>query len=189
MNPSSALRFVTPVDTDVDRRTARLRELGLLREQPSPEFDAFATALARNLDAPIAGVNIIGPERQYFAGFHPAPDDPEDDSSRVMSCDSGFCIYVQARKRVLALDEVMDYHIFAGNPVVDAIGARSYLGAPLMDGTVVLGTVAVIDTKPRDWGEEEVAFIKAQAAELMEKIERRAARGRRPATSRAATET
>ncbi|KAB2388853.1 hypothetical protein [Actinomadura montaniterrae] len=52
----------------------------------------------------------------------------------------------------LALDEVSDYHIFAGNPVVDAIGVRSYLGAPLIDGTVALGTVAVIDTKTRELG-------------------------------------
>ncbi|XRQ05235.1 GAF domain-containing protein [Actinomadura welshii] len=179
MGISPAFRFVTPVDEDAPRRAARLRELGLLREEPDAEFDEFARVLAQDLDAPIGGVNIIGPERQYFAGIFPSSQDrnvdPDNDPFRVMSCDSGFCIYVRSRKHALALDEVMDYHVFAGNPVVDAIGARSYLGAPLLDGELALGTVAVIDTKPRDWGAEGVAFIKERAAELMARIEQRAA--------------
>ncbi|MEU9021767.1 MULTISPECIES: GAF domain-containing protein [Actinomadura] len=172
---------MTPVDRDVHRRTARLRELDLLSEDPNPEFDEFAAALAKDLDTPIAGVNIIGPERQFFAGIYPSSEergvDPKNDPFRVMSCDSGFCIYATARMHALALDEVNDYHIFAGNPVVDAIGVRSYLGAPLIDGTVALGTVAVIDTKTREWGADGIAYIKSRAAELMRKIERRARPG------------
>lgn len=52
----------------------------------------------------------------------------------------------------MALDEVMDYHLFAGNPVVDEIGVRAYLGAPLIDHTGTLGTICVVDTKPHNWG-------------------------------------
>lgn len=180
MSYSPTFRFVTPIDKDAARRTARLQELGLLREEPDAEFDEFARVLAQELEAPIAGVNIVGPERQYFSGLYPSSEerevDPKNDPFRVLSCDSGFCIYVIARKHALALDEVMDYHLFAGNPVVGAIGARAYLGAPLVDEEVALGTVAVIDTKPRDWGAEGVAFIKARAAELMKRIERRSSR-------------
>jgi GAF domain-containing protein len=57
------------------------------------------------------------------------------------------------RRKALVLDDVCDYPRFAGNPVVDKIGIRSYLGAPLLDdrtGTA-LGTVCVVATEPRPW--------------------------------------
>jgi GAF domain-containing protein len=170
-------RLVTPIDKDAFRRAARLRELGI-KEEPDPEFDEFARYLAQTLDAPFAMVNIIGPERQYFAGLYPSSQDrgvaPEMDPFRTMACDHGYCMYVVTRKHAMAVDEVMDYHLFAGNPVVDQIGIRAYLGAPLIDPTGTLGTICVLDTKAHDWGLGGVAFIKAQAAELVERIQRRA---------------
>ena len=72
------------------------------------------------------------------------------------------------------LEDVTDYPRFAGNAVVDEFGIRSYMGAPLTDGTgLVLGTVAVSDVRPRGWGQPGLAAIKAQAAELAARLERR----------------
>ncbi|MDP4503997.1 GAF domain-containing protein [Nonomuraea turcica] len=183
MSLPSAFRLVTPVDQEAPRRAALLQELGI-REEPDPEFDEFARALAQELEAPFAMVNIIGPERQYFAGLYPSSRDrgvdPETDPFRTMACDHGYCMYVVTRKHAMALDEVMDYHLFANNPVVEEIGVRAYLGAPLIDGTETLGTICVVDTKPHDWGTEGVAFIKARAAELVERIHQRARLLKRP---------
>ena len=39
------------------------------------------------------------------------------------------------RRKALVLEDVSDYPRFAGNPVVDEFGIRSYLGAPLVDST------------------------------------------------------
>ncbi|MFE3451932.1 GAF domain-containing protein [Nonomuraea sp. NPDC059194] len=168
---------MTPIDEEAPQRAARLQELGI-REEPDPEFDEFARALAHELAAPFAMVNIIGPTRQYFAGLYPSSLDRGVDAARdplrTMACDHGYCMYVVTRKHAMALDEVMDYHLFAGNPVVDEIGVRAYLGAPLIDQTGTLGTICVVDTKPHDWGTEGVAFIKARAAELVERIHQRA---------------
>ncbi|WP_433476964.1 GAF domain-containing protein [Spirillospora sp. CA-142024] len=172
-----AFRLVTPIDEDAPRRAARLRELDL-REEPDPEFDEFARELAQSLDAPFAMVNLIGPERQYFAGLYPSSldrgVDPAADPFRTMACDHGYCMYVVTRGHAMALNEVMDYHLFAGNPVVDEIGIRAYLGAPLIDQAGTLGTICVVDTEPHDWGAQGVAFIKARAAELVERIHQRA---------------
>ena len=61
-----------------------------------------------------------------------------------------------------------------GNPVVDEIGIRSYLGAPLIDRTgTTLGTICIVDLEPRPWGGPGLDFIKAQAAEMMEMIHQR----------------
>jgi GAF domain-containing protein len=177
LNHSPAFRLVSPVDQDALRRVARLRDLDV-REAPDPEFDDFARGMAQALNAPFAMVNLISAERQYFAGLYPSSldrgVDPATDPFREMACDHGYCMYVVTRGHAMALDEVTDYHLFAGNPVVDEIGIRAYLGAPLIDETGTLGTICVLDTKPHDWGTQGVAFIKARAAELVKIIHRRA---------------
>jgi GAF domain-containing protein len=127
-------------------------------------------------------VNFIDEHRQYFAGLYTsvadttvsldAPADASAEVSRVMDRDHGYCPHVVVRRKALVLEDVRDFPRFAGNPVVDEIGIHSYLGAPLIDRTgMALGTICVIDQDPRPWGREGLAFIKAMAARLVERIE------------------
>jgi signal transduction protein with GAF and PtsI domain len=174
----------TPVDEEAPRRVVRLRELGL-GQSPDPEFDEFARTLASATKAPLAMVNFIDEDRQYFAGLYApslVPAGPElagtsgtaGDSARVMARDHGWCPHVVVRRLPLVLDDVCDYPRFAGNPVVDEIGIRSYLGAPLIDRTgTALGTICIVDREPRPWGRPGLDFIKSRAAELMELIHQR----------------
>lgn len=171
----------TPVDEEAPRRVTRLRELGL-GERPEPEFDDFARNLATDSKAPLAMVNFIDEDRQYFAGLYapslvqvsPGTPVPADDPARVMRRDQGWCPHVVVRRLPLVLDDVCDYPRFAGNPVVDEVGIRSYIGAPLIDRTgTALGTICIVDREPRPWGRPGLDFIKARAAELMELIHRR----------------
>lgn len=176
--------LMTPVDAEAPKRVARLRELGL-GEQPDPEFDEFARSLAAAVKAPFAMVNFIGEDRQFFAGLY-APGSPAAsadlaaaaaDPMRIMSRDHGWCPHVVVRRLPLVLDDVCDYPRFAGNPVVDEIGIRSYLGAPLIDRTgTALGTICIVDREPRPWGRPGLEFIKARAAEMMDKIHAREGR-------------
>ncbi|MDR0345530.1 MAG: GAF domain-containing protein [Nocardiopsaceae bacterium] len=183
--------LLTPLDKEAPRRVARLRELGL-GDVPDPEFDEFAQALATNTKAPFAMVNFIDENRQYFAGLYapslqpagaasagpPAADDP----ARVMARDHGWCPHVVVRRLPLVLDDVCDYPRFAGNPVVDEIGIRSYLGAPLIDRTgTALGTICIVDREPRPWGRPGLEFIKTRAAEMVDLIQQRELR-RSPGT-------
>ncbi|WAU83801.1 GAF domain-containing protein [Streptomyces sp. Qhu-G9] len=95
-------------------------------------------------------------------------------TGRRMARDYGFCPHVVVRRKALVLEDVRDYPRFAGNPVVDEFGIRSYLGAPLIDRTgIALGTVCVTDVEPRPWGRSGLDTIKAMAAELVEQIELR----------------
>ncbi|MET9296525.1 GAF domain-containing protein [Streptomyces sp. NPDC003077] len=171
--------LLTPEDHEAPARVARLRALGI-GEAPLPAFDAFARKMARTTRAPYAMVNFIDEHQQYFAGLYTPDDDkavelgpapPSGHPSRVMARDHGYCPHVVHRRKALVLDDVCDYPRFAGNPVVDEIGIRSYLGAPLIDRTgMVLGTVCVVDLEPRPWGREGLHTIKARAAELVEQI-------------------
>jgi len=167
--------LLTPEDKEAPARTRRLSGLGL-GERPEPALDAFADRLAQMIGAPYAMVNFIGEERQFFAGLHvprevdsgAGSDEAKPRVGRRLPRDHGFCPHVVVRRKALVLEDVRDYPRFAGNPVVDEFGIRSYLGAPLIDTTgMALGTVCVADIEPRPWGKAGLETIKAMAAELV----------------------
>ncbi len=176
--------LLTPEDKEAPARARRLFQLGL-GEHPDPALDVFADHLAELTGAPYAMVNFIGENRQFFAGLHARPtvslarsDDTKPVLGRHMERDHGFCPHVVVRHKALVLEDVRDYPRFAGNPIVDEFGIRSYLGAPLIDSTgMALGTVCVVDAEPRAWGRAGLETIKASAAELVMRLERRAADG------------
>ncbi|RST01467.1 GAF domain-containing protein [Streptomyces sp. WAC05374] len=173
--------LLTPVDREAPLRVQRLRQLGI-GERPDPDFDAFADKLAQVTGAPYSMVNFIDENQQFFAGLH-TPNGTQSAEqlnataaagggvSRYMARDHGYCPHVVVRRKALVLEDVCDYPRFAGNPVVDEIGIRSYLGAPLIDRTgTALGTICVVDTEPRPWGRPGLETIKSLAAELVEQI-------------------
>ncbi|MFD5583140.1 GAF domain-containing protein [Streptomyces sp. NPDC014776] len=170
--------LLTPEDRDAPARTRRLHLLGL-GERPEPALDSYAAHLAALTGAPFGMVNFLGADGQFFAGLHapppppPAPGErPRPGLGRVLPRDHGYCPHVAVRRRALALEDVADYPRFAGNPVVDAYGIRSYLGAPLIDSTgIVLGTVCVADRAPRTWGTAGLETIKSAAADLVGRLE------------------
>ncbi|MFE2297551.1 GAF domain-containing protein [Streptomyces sp. NPDC059445] len=177
--------LLTPQDKDAPARVRRLRRLGL-GERSEPALDAFADRLAHVAAAPYSMVNFIDERQQFFAGLHTpdggarggrlpaALDGGELELGRYMARDHGFCPHVVVRRKALVLEDVCDYPRFAGNPVVDEFGVRSYLGAPLLDRSgIALGTICVVDVEPRPWGRTGLETIKAMAAELTGQLERR----------------
>ncbi|MFI6934859.1 GAF domain-containing protein [Streptomyces sp. NPDC050287] len=176
--------LLTPEDKEAPARARRLALLGL-GERPEPALDAFAHHLAQRVGTPYAMVNFVGEQRQFFAGLRVPDDTPLTDTGksapvlgRHMERDHGFCPHVVVRRKALVLEDVRDYPRFAGNPVVDEYGIRSYLGAPLIDSTgMVLGTVCVADTEPRAWGRAGLESMKATAADLAARLEQREADG------------
>ncbi|MCX5107936.1 GAF domain-containing protein [Streptomyces sp. NBC_00378] len=183
--------LLTPVDGDALVRTQRLRTLGL-GERPDASFDnfdAFADRVAEVTEVPFSMVNFIDGNRQFFAGLHtPGGAHKGSDlgaaaarssrSGRYVALDRGYCPHVVVRRKALVLEDVCDYPRFAGNPVVDEIGIRSYLGAPLIDRTgVALGAVCAVDTVPRPWGRAGLDTIKSLAMELVVHIDQREGNG------------
>lgn len=186
--PHAAGRLLlTPVDGEAPVRTQRLRSLGLGERADASfdNFDAFADRVAEVTDVPFSMVNFIDGNRQFYAGLHtPAGTRKGSDlgataagsgrNGRYVALDHGYCPHVVVRRKALVLEDVCDYPRFAGNPVVDDIGIRSYLGAPLIDRTgIALGAVCAVDTVPRPWGRAGLDTIKSLAQELVGHLHRR----------------
>ncbi|GAA3770058.1 GAF domain-containing protein [Streptomyces chiangmaiensis] len=178
--------LVTPEDLDAPARIERLRAIGV-GNAPVAEFDAVARDLARTLGTPYAMVNFIGPEQQYFAGlFTPADGQgvelgpQQKDNDRVMARDHGWCPHVVVRRKALVLEDVFAYRKFAGNPVIDELGIRAYIGAPLIDWNtgMALGTVCAIAPEPTPWGRDGLETIKGFAQGMVDRLREIEERGR-----------
>ncbi|MDF9816998.1 GAF domain-containing protein [Streptomyces sp. SPB162] len=174
--------LLIPEDTEAVQRDERLRAMGLT-DRPDAQLDEFAARLAATTGASYAMVNLFMDGRQYFAGLH-TPSGPQTapvpeaaaEPGREMTYDQGFCPHVVNRRKSLVLEDVCDYPRFAGNRVVDELGIRTYLGAPLIDHTgTTLGTICVVDIEPRPWGQSGLETIKALAAEAVELLKQREA--------------
>lgn len=176
-----ALRLGQPAPSDAAARAARQRELGLATTADSV-FDKVARRAAEATGATAAMVNMVGENGQYFVGVYgrePAAGEPAflGDPGRYAPMDQGFCVHVVGRKAALTLDDVFDFSRFRGNPVVDELGVRSYIGVPLIDddGTVI-GTVCAIDPAPRSeadgnsWGNQSLQVLKAARDEVLAEI-------------------
>ncbi|MFF5979343.1 GAF domain-containing protein [Streptomyces olindensis] len=116
----------------------------------SEDFDELARGMATQAGFLYGFVNLFL-EEQTFVGLHQPPaDSGYVIVGRTMSRDHGWCPEVMARKKALPLHDVHASPRFSGNHVVDAVGIRSYFGAPLIhDSGTVLGTVCVIDPEKR----------------------------------------
>jgi hypothetical protein len=178
-------RFVAaPSDPAAVHRVQRLRALGL-GTTPDPEFDELAAKIARLAGTPYAMVNLVLDTHQFFAGLYETPGAgagaleaaqvaARGSVGRTMDLEHGFCPHVVDIKHALVLDDVCAWPRFAGNPVVDELGVRSYIGAPLFDSSgMVLGTVCAISSRQSAWGSPGVGMIKSMAAEAMDLIARR----------------
>jgi hypothetical protein len=176
-----ALRLGRPAPSDGAARAARQRELGLAATADSV-FDEVARRAAEATGATAAMVNLVGENGQYLMGLYgkePASGDPSflGDPGRFAEMDQGFCVHVVGRKAALTLDDVFDFSRFRGNPIVDELGVRSYIGVPLIDedGTV-FGTVCAIDPAPRSeaegnsWGNQGLQVLKAARDEVLAEI-------------------
>jgi hypothetical protein len=171
----------SPAALGAAERAARHRELGLA-SVPDGRFDDFAQKIVERTGALAAMVNLVGDQRMYFAGSASKTVEPGEpaflgDPGREMDLEHGFCPHVVARRKALVLDDVYAYPRFAGNPVVDELGVRSYVGAPLIDddGTVI-GTVCAVDPSPHSgpeyegWGKRGLETIKQVASEVVSEI-------------------
>jgi GAF domain-containing protein len=182
--PTDRNLMTAPYDPEIERRTERLQALGLIT--PDPDFDAVAARVAEMAGAAYSMVNFITESESYFAGLY-APGTSKSGAleaaqtaahaspGRSMGRQYGYCPHVVARRKALILGDVCDYPRFAGNPIVDEIGIRAYMGVPLIEEEtgIALGTVCAAAVEPRPWGRPELHTLKSLAAEVMQLIQRR----------------
>lgn len=158
---------------ELGQRYELLERLGV-STTASQDFDELARDVAERTGFLYGFVNLFL-EEQTFVGLHqPPPDSGYVTVGRTMRLEHGWCPEVVARKKALPLHDVHASPRFSGNHVVDAVGIRSYFGAPLIhhDSGTVLGTVCVIDPEKRPLHEARRLrdIVISAGAQVMDRI-------------------
>ena len=147
------------------RRLAALSRLEVLDTAREPLFDSLTEMAARVCDTPTALISLVDANRQWFKGCIgiDATETPRD---------IAFCDHAIRSDAVMIVPDATKDARFCDNPLVTGeLGIRFYAGAPLItpEGHR-LGTLCVIDYRPRRLNAGQTAELQALAASVMQAL-------------------
>ncbi|MGW2302489.1 PP2C family protein-serine/threonine phosphatase [Streptomyces sp. NPDC001809] len=148
---------------------AAVRRYQILDTPPDGAFDKVASLAARIFDAPMASVAIVDADRVWFKAAHGLGDVTQ------IGRDPGLCASAILDNIPYAVSDALTDPRTASNPLVHGEGGvRFYAAAPIVTaGGERLGTVNVLDTRPRQATDEQTAALTELAALVMDQLELR----------------
>jgi signal transduction histidine kinase len=163
---------MSPTKFDEGERLAVLDSYGILDTPPEKAFDDVVKLVSELLDVPIAAVNLIAQDRQWFKSEVGL-------GTREMPLDNSICKFALLEEHQLVVRDTLEDARFRCNPLVARKpGLRFYAGHLLKtrDG-VPLGTLCVLDLKPRPQGltPQQEFVLSTMAHQIMSQIELRKA--------------
>ncbi|MFC7994610.1 PP2C family protein-serine/threonine phosphatase [Streptomyces rochei] len=168
MTASSVQAGLTPPAAE-EARLAAVRRYHILDTPPDGAFDRIASLAARLFDAPMATVAIVDTDRVWFKAAHGLDGISETDR------EPGLCASaILHGEPYVVTDADSDARAFANPLVRSGLGVRFYAAAPITtaDGQR-LGTVNVLDTRPRQPTDDQLEALKDLAALVMDELELR----------------
>ena len=161
----------TPTDGSDVVADEPIEELGLRDVEPDSRFDVLSRDLAQTFDVPISLVTIVDFDRKYWESHpglppdltrHPADGEEEVTVPTPTLNGEDFKVVENVTKEGAA----------SNPPFLLERGVRFYACVALRrpSGQAV-GTLCVIDTKPRKISEREGALLRQRAVEFMEAVE------------------
>jgi len=144
---------------------ARLRSLAsyhILDSAPEPEYDNIVRRAAVLCDCPISTITLVDRHRQWFKAS--VGLDIQETERGIALCD-----HTVRGTGLLIIPDIRLDDRFAGNPVIaDPHGIRFYAGTPLLsEENEVLGTLCVMDHRPRDLSEAQTNYLTLLADQVM----------------------
>jgi sigma-B regulation protein RsbU (phosphoserine phosphatase) len=142
----------------------------ILDTPPDGAFERVTALAARLFEVPIAIVSIVDRDRIWFKSHHGL-------AVTEVARDSGLCASaILQGEPWIVTDAAIDPRTLANPLVAGALGLRFYLGVPLTtDDGYNLGTLCVIDHKPRTVSDKDVATLRDLAAMVVAELELRRA--------------
>ena len=147
-------RLLAPqVPTDEVERLDALRQLSLLDTPPDERFDRIVRLTAQIFDAPMATVSLVDKDRQWFKS---KVGMDMSETPRQIS----FCAHAIMQDQVLVIPDARRDMRFASSPlVVNDPFVRFYAGRPLRANGFKIGSLCVIDHKPRSFSGREIEML------------------------------
>jgi GAF domain-containing protein len=178
-----------PVPENEGARLEALRQYEILDTDPEESFNDLTRLAAYICNTPIALITLVDEHRQWFKARVGM-------SQKETSRDISFCAHAILQDGPFIVRDALDDERFRTNPMVIADPRiRFYAGSPLMSPEgFKIGTLCVIDNKPRELTPEQVAALKILGNQAITQLDlrreilflRRALAKAKPATTETA---
>jgi diguanylate cyclase (GGDEF)-like protein len=156
----------TPAVGPEAARLEKLEEFDILDTPHEEAFDRVARLISQIFGVEVGIVSMIDGHRQWYKAI-------KGMEAREAALSETFCRYtIQGEDALVVPDATLDPR-FSDNPMVTGGPAiRFYAGVPLRtrDG-FNLGTLCAIDSKPRQFGDKDVAILEDLARMVMRDLE------------------
>lgn len=159
----------TPEAVTDPERLAAVRATGLLQGPPRAALDRVAGLAARIVRAPVALISLVDAERQVFAGCVGLAEPWA--TRRETPLSHSVCQHALGTQGPFVVEDIRADPLLAGSPAVTDLGVVAYVGIPLVtDQGLALGTLCVIDHRPRAWTPDEIGLLTDLAASAVSEI-------------------
>ena len=140
-------------------RLASLHSLRILDTEPEERFDRITRLAKKLFNVPIALVSLVDEERQWFKSS--VGLDAKETSREV-----SFCGHAIHHSKTFVIEDTLQDERFFDNPlVINAPNIRFYAGQPIRSPSGEnIGTLCIIDTKPRILTDDDIASLTDLAA-------------------------
>jgi two-component sensor histidine kinase len=155
-------------DCDSSIRLAALHDYEILDTPRESDFDDVVKLAARICGAPISVINLIESDRQWFKAEIGL-------GIRETAIDVSICRHVLLQPGITVIPDLRDDPRMSLNPLVTAVdGLRFYAGCLLETPEGLgIGTLCILDNKPRQLSEEQLFALKTLAKQVMGQMELR----------------
>ncbi len=147
-----------PLPPNETERIAALHALNILDTPPEERFDRLTRIARHAFHVPIALVSMVDTSRQWFKSSGGLPF---CETSRDIS----FCAHAILGEDILYIENATKDERFSDNPAVKGEPKiRFYAGCPLRVNNLKMGTLCLVDKKPRPFSEEDRQLLRDLAA-------------------------
>lgn len=159
-----------PYPLDETARLDALTRASVLDTEAEPFFEDIVDSVQQVVSSPIVLISLVDEWRQWFKARRglDAEETPRDHA---------FCAHAILSDETLVVRDSREDARFCDNPLVSgAPNVIAYAGAPIvLENGARLGTVCVIDHKPRQWSASEIAHVERNARLVARHIDARRA--------------
>lgn len=153
---------------DEEERLRVLYDYQILDTMEESSFDAICQLAAMVCETPVSLITLVDRTRQWFkaaVGW----------DARQTERDCSFCAHAILEKELLVVDDTQKSACFRDNSLVlSSPNVRFYAGKPLRAfNGMPLGTLCVIDRKPRHLSSEQLSALETLATQVEHELELR----------------
>ena len=138
-----------------EERLSALHDLRILEAESLPEIEALVAALAAVFEAPMAFLSFVGKEDLLFRAGYGV-------TTRSTPREGTFCEQAILSDDLTVVRDALEDERFRNSALVSkGPKTRFYAGYPLsLDGRNTIGTLCVVDTRPRDPSTEQLEQLR-----------------------------